>query len=178
VVGYTRPEIEAAFGPHLEALAAKEGLPNREELWRKIAAWYDGYSWGGAEPIFNPWSIGHLLKEQEFASYWPALGTPSWLVKLLVSEGLDDLTEQLGQYYNRATFDKVAIDTVGRSSWSNINLLFQTGFLSIADRKQGPDGLSLRLDFPNKEVKDSIARDLFATVFSGVGESRFDRYNA
>jgi hypothetical protein len=175
VVGYTRPEIEAAFGPHLAALAAKEGLPD-EELWSKIAAWYDGYNWGGDERIFNPWSIGNLLDDQQFRSYWPALGTPSWLVKQLLLAGLDDLAEQLGQYHNEAAFNKLEIDTVGRSSsWSNINLLFQTGFLSIADQKHGPDGPCFRLDFPNKEVKDAIARDLFGMVFSGVGESRFDK---
>jgi hypothetical protein len=49
VVGYTRPEIEA-FGPHLAALAAKEGLPDREELWRKITGWYGGYNWGEPSP--------------------------------------------------------------------------------------------------------------------------------
>lgn len=171
VVGYTRPEIEAAFGPHLAALAAREGLSDREELWNKIAAWYDGYSWGGAEPIFNPWSIGHLFWAQKFDSYWPALGTPAWLLKLLVATGLEDLPKQLGQYRNVADFSKIEIDALGRSSWDNISLLFQTGFLSIADWKEDPTtGSLVRLDFPNQEVRQEMARELFATAFPGAGD--------
>jgi hypothetical protein len=107
--------------------------------------------------------------EQEFGSFW-TLGTPTWMLKLLVSTGLEDLTKQLGQYHNVAQLNRLEIDSLGGSLWDNINLLFQTGFLSIADWKQDPSGPLLRLDFPNNEIKDSIAHDLCATAFSGAGD--------
>jgi hypothetical protein len=87
LLGYTKSEIQTAFAPHLEVLAQKKGY-TQDKLWEKITMWYNGYSWGGPERVYNPFSIGMLFTEMEFRQYWATQGTPSWLLRLLKPEDL------------------------------------------------------------------------------------------
>jgi hypothetical protein len=59
-----------------------------------------------------------------------------------------------------ANFNMLEINTL-EHLWSKLNLLFQMSLLSITDQKQSPNGLLLHLGFPNKEVMDLMACNLF-----------------
>ena len=90
LLGYTKSEIQATFAPHLEVLAKKEGVA-QDKLWQRITEWYNGYSWGGNERVYNPYSIGMLFEEMRFKSYWPSYSSSAWLPRLLKPEDLTGL---------------------------------------------------------------------------------------
>ena len=87
LLGYTKSEIEIAFKPHLDALARAEGI-DQDKLWEKITTWYNGYSWGSGERVYNPYSIGMLFTEMRFKLYWTSLSSSAWLPRLLKPEDL------------------------------------------------------------------------------------------
>jgi hypothetical protein len=47
VVGYTEKDIRNAFGEQIEQVKTKTGLIDKE-LWKKLAHYYNGYSWAGS----------------------------------------------------------------------------------------------------------------------------------
>ena len=89
------------FGPELAGL-------DREQ----VREWYNGYSWLGAEQVYNPYDVLLLFDRHKYAAHWFETGTPAFLVDLLLerrvaSVSLDRMvsTEEL-----LSTFD------VGRSA--------------------------------------------------------------
>jgi hypothetical protein len=56
VLGFAWEDIERTFGSHLLALGKARGL-TPSELQTLITKWYNGYSWGGGERMFNPYSV-------------------------------------------------------------------------------------------------------------------------
>lgn len=53
---------------------------------------YDGYhfSENGAD-VFNPYSLFHTFRRNDFDSYWFSTGTPTFLIELLKEKGIDML---------------------------------------------------------------------------------------
>ena len=54
ICGYTEQDLDTVFAPELEGL-------NREG----IRAWYNGYSWGGEEKVYNPYDL-LLFRKRKF----------------------------------------------------------------------------------------------------------------
>ena len=52
--------------------------------------WYDGFTFGGREDIYNPWSILNYLDKKEFSAYW-ANSSSNNLVAKLIREGSKEL---------------------------------------------------------------------------------------
>ncbi|MDE0125890.1 MAG: AAA family ATPase, partial [Bryobacterales bacterium] len=72
VCGYTEADLDAVFAPEFEGL-------DRE----RVREWYSGYSWGGAERVYNPFDVLLLLADREFGPWWFETGTPRFLVETL-----------------------------------------------------------------------------------------------
>ncbi|MCY4228889.1 MAG: AAA family ATPase [Gammaproteobacteria bacterium] len=73
ICGYTDHDLETVFAPELEGL-------DRE----MIRTWYNGYSWLGAEKLYNPHDILHLFNEHEYRAHWFRSGEPGCLYRLLM----------------------------------------------------------------------------------------------
>ncbi len=84
-------------------------------------------------------------------------GTPTFLVNLLKSRGEYEVG---AQHVDSSVFDTVELDRLKLSA-----ILYQTCYLTIT--AADASGL-LRLDYPNKEVRDSMLKHLLA-AFTGVG---------
>ncbi|MEM1124019.1 MAG: AAA family ATPase, partial [Bacteroidota bacterium] len=150
LVGYTQEELEQSFEHELAGLDG-ELAPTRAELLQLIKMWYNGYSWDGKTFVYNPFSILSFFGAGEFQNYWFTTGTPTFLVKLLTERNLYQVEEiEVGQ----STFESFNIDYIDAHS-----LLFQTGYLTIKSKE--PFGLYV-LDYPNREVKDSMLQHLVA----------------
>jgi len=170
LLGYTKSEIETAFAPHLDALTTKEGI-DQDQLWEMITTWYNGYSWGGSERVYNPYSIGMLFRKMRFKSYWPSQSSSAWLPRLLKPEDLKGLANSLNQAHREESFEKLELESLGHSAFDATSLLFQTGFLTIKEEKKEEDGSrSLRLDYPNYEVR----RHLTSEAFEAILHVKFD----
>jgi len=140
--GYTEADLDESFGEHLAGV-------DRVELRR----WYNGYSFLG-EPVYNPFDILLYLDNREFRNYWFESGTPTFLVELLKErrfylpevETLEAGEELLG------SFDVDCIEPE--------TLLFQTGYVTILERRRLGVLYKYYLGYPNLEVKMSMTRAL------------------
>ena len=141
--GYTEADLDTVFAPELPGL-------DRDQ----IRDWYNGYSWRGDEKVYNPFDILLLFDSREFKAHWFETGTPTFLVEMLLKrrvsslelgamEGSDDLL---------STFD---VDDIATEA-----LLFQTGYLTITDEEDLGGESVYRLDYPNREVRQSLNRSL------------------
>lgn len=142
ICGYTESELEGAFADRLEERSLEE-----------IRQWYDGYNWL-AERVYNPFSVLNFFRTGEFRNYWFETGTPEFLVKrMLAKQYLFPRLENLWATENLLgsfDLDRVEVET----------LLFQTGYLTIREKRRVGNMLSFRLDFPNLEVKMRFADTL------------------
>ncbi len=151
IAGYTQKELETFFEPAIKQLAQKFEK-SIDALKEDIRVWYNGYSWGTATRLYNPFSILNLFAAQRFANFWWETGTPTFLIKKLREEfqyNLNDLV--VGQ----VMFESFTINDL---NW--LALLFQTGYLTIRD--YDPATGLYTLDYPNREVKDTMQQHLLA----------------
>ena len=147
IVGYSEAEIKKYYAPYLKALADKFGQ-NEAGIMKKIAQWYDGYSWNGETFVFNPYSIISLFYEQEFKNFWFETGTPTFLIKKLKDDD-KKINQSINKLVKESAFNKYDIDNINISA-----IMFQTGYLTI--KKFNRDEGKYLLDYPNKEVEDSF----------------------
>ncbi|MBN8545160.1 MAG: AAA family ATPase [Ignavibacteria bacterium] len=155
--GYTQTELKSYFGDRISILADEFGISNTE-LLQKVKFWYNGYSWDGEEKLYNPFSILNFLKNGKFENYWFSTGTPSQLIKFIENSkpGLDLFRNVTANYY---TFDVDSLTNISAK-----NFLFQTGYLTIKEKKSIKGEEEFLLDFPNYEVQSSYFDYLFANA--------------
>ena len=149
ICGYTEDDLDTVFAPELDGL-------DREQ----VREWYNGYSWRGAENVYNPYDVLLLLRRREFEAHWFETGTPAFLVDTLFERRVSSvsLDRTVSTAELLSTFDvggRSAADHIGTEA-----LLFQTGYLTItAEEELG--GMALyRLGYPNREVRQSLNRVL------------------
>lgn len=153
MLGYTQEELESNFAAEIELAAQKLNL-SRAELLQQMRVWYNGYRFHpNADSVYNPVSSNLFFEQKEFQNFWFATGTPSFLVHLLKSEGLFDLHFPATSL---SGFESFELDQL-----KPIAILFQTGYLTMQGKDE--DGL-INLDYPNKEVRDSMLEVLCALV--------------
>ena len=148
--GITQAEMEAAFGPEIDALAAAKKL-TREACLGKLRKMYDGYRFCEEEEIpgvYNPFSLLKAFREERFGNYWFGSGTPSSLINAL-QNNIDQLRELPAQ-------DKIVVsDEALTSSYEDnhdpLTCLYQSGYLTI--KSYDAKRFEYTLDFPNDEVR-------------------------
>ena len=156
LVGYTQEDLEFSFSEYIDRLAEKK-LATRPEILAKIQKFYNGYRFSKQETtIYNPVSTGKLFETMEFANYWFETGTPTMLVNLMKSKQFD-IEEEKQQFIDSEAFSAYEIDRL-----EVLPLLFQTGYLTIAETQDFDGGTAYRLDYPNLEVKRSMSKVLLA----------------
>jgi hypothetical protein len=145
LTGYTQEELEANFGDYLEDTQTKMNV-SREALIDQIKLWYNGYSWDGKTSVYNPFGTLNFLRKQVFRNYWFSTGTPTFLLEQMKRHGQFSFnpTEVDSSFFEKYDLEDVDVTL----------LLFQTGYLTIK-KVDTWTGHTL-LDFPNKEVHDSL----------------------
>jgi len=149
ICGYTDEDVDTVFAPELAGL-------DREEIRR----WYNGYNWLGTS-VYNPFDLLLLFRNRMFRPWWFETGTPTFLVKLLTErrQFTPALETIMAPETLLSTFD---VDTIPTEA-----LMFQAGYLTIADTRYFPGRLELRLRYPNQEVKASLNNSLLAALCGG-----------
>ena len=154
ICGYTHPEVEKYLAAYLDGV-------DRE----KLQAWYNGYNYFG-EPVYNPFDILlFFAKNKEYRPYWWSTGNPSFLIDLLREQRryLPELENFIADDFILDTFDVDHIDLAA--------LLWQTGYLTFAEKFEKRDKLLYRLKVPNKEIQLSL-NELFIDYLTG---QRFEK---
>ena len=148
LVGYTQTELEHYFKEELQELIGVLA-PTYEELLQLLKDWYNGYSWDGKNFVYNPFSILSFFGAGSVRNFWFTTGTPTFLIKLLKKKQFINLT--------KIEVDESAFESYDIENLDTLPLLFQTGYVTI--KREEEFGV-FTLDYPNKEVKESMLRHL------------------
>ncbi len=143
ICGYSETDLDTVFAPELPGLDRK-----------KVREWYNGYCWRGEERMYNPFGVLLLFDTREFAAHWFETGSPRFLIERLFEkriatprlDGLVTSTELL------SSFD---VEHIGLEA-----LLFQAGYLTIAEEVPVGSRMRYRLGYPNLEVRQSLNEHL------------------
>ncbi len=165
ICGYTQNDLEREF---------KEYLIDCD--LDGIKKWYNGYSWLG-ESVYNPFDILLYLDSpsRDFKSYWFETGTPTFLINILQTRnyyipGIDNM--------------KVSEKMLGSFDIENIEpetLLFQSGYLTIVNKRKVGSRLEYVLGYPNTEVRYSLTDHLLSALSKATqaqGNIQSDLYDA
>lgn len=156
IVGFTKIEMEQYFPDYLQQLSQKMDM-DMPILMSNIAHWYNGYSWDGQHKIYNPFAILNLFRDLAFENYWFETGTPSFLIDLIkkrytLQEQNKSLLEEFeGLIASKSTFDSYDLEDINLTA-----LLFQSGYLTVEEKRQAGLLTSYKLNYPNYEVKLSF----------------------
>ncbi len=175
MLGFTEAEIRGYFADRIPLAAEANGLPE-EELMRKLLRWYDGYRFSKAPThVCNPVSISKFFNQgYDFSNYWDDTGTPEFLVRLS-KEREYDYEAALDAWYAESIFSAYELDCLDITG-----LLWQTGYLTIKEVRQGRRGFQYRLGFPDLEVEDTFSMRLlesYGKMERGAGDNLVDSFS-
>ncbi len=161
ICGYTEHDLDAVFAPELEGL-------DRED----IRDWYNGYSWLGAERVYNPFGILRLFRLRRFAPHWFETGSPRFLVDKLKERGVGplQLDDVVASDALLSAFDvdhmsrKNTARTANPSTWSGSNSAHENAILWRSRRP------SDRL--PDADAAVSVRPRQFHSAPIGTAKSR------
>ena len=147
ICGYTERDLDVVFAPELPGL-------DRDE----IRHWYNGYGWRGKEKVYNPFDILLLFRQREFKAHWFETGTPRFLIDTLLRRHVasPELDGMMGTDALLSAFD---VDEMATEA-----LLFQTGYLTIAGEEDFDGETLYRLEYPNREVRQSLNGSLLRAM--------------
>ncbi|MBR0172689.1 MAG: AAA family ATPase [Lachnospiraceae bacterium] len=163
--GFTEEEVFAAMD--------EMGLTNKEE----VKDWYDGFTFGTTEDIYNPWSITNFLDKNIIQPYW-ANSSSNALVGDLIRRGsvrmkntFADLLE--GGTYRCQLDEQIVFSQLYRSEEAVWSLLVAGGYLKVKDRTYADDNKATLL-LTNKESR--VAFEQLIRAWFGNGNSNYDEF--
>ena len=186
MMGYTQAELEENFSDRLD-VAAGSGVRDeygtmldREGIVAGLKRWYDGFCFvPGAESVYNPVSVGNFfLQGCEFNSYWFATGTPRFLIELMQRNHLT-LVDVAAPVLTRNSMDSFDIADLAGTKVETpriLELLCQTGYLTIDKEMRRGLRRAYRMRFPNLEVASAFEENLLA-AYAGSDDSWVDDFS-
>ena len=143
ICGYTETDLDTVFAPELPGL-------DRDQ----IRTWYNGYNWLGTDKVYNPFGILMLFRSRAFKAHWFETATPRFLIDTLLRRGFSapDLDTVCASEALLSSFD---VDRIAPEA-----LLFQTGYLTIAEAEDLEGSPRYRLRYPNREVRQGLNESL------------------
>ena len=144
--GYTDADVDTVFAPELPGLDRQ-----------LIRDWYNGYNWLG-EPVYNPFGLLLLFRTRQFKAHWFETATPTFLIKLLKQRQVftPDLSRIVASESLLSTFE---VDSIPVEA-----LMFQAGYLTIADSWSMPGRVEFTLKYPNLEVQSALNDSLLQSL--------------
>ena len=172
VVTATSEKYESCFGfTEGEVWCALEecGLgENRQE----VKEWYDGFTFGNRQDIYNPWSILNYLDKGRLSTYWVNTSS-NGLVDKLIREGNTEIKISMesllkGESICKELDEQIIFDQLENDENAVWSLLLASGYLKVEnyemDKDTGEDLYDLVLT--NKEVQ-IMFRKMIKKWFSG-----------
>ena len=154
--GFTEEEVFAAMDEF--------GLTGRED----VRAWYDGFTFGKATHVYNPWSVTSYLDVREFRAYW-ANTSGNGLVGSLVREGDSELKSDFetllsGGSVRKLIDEQVVFQDLDEDDDAVWSLLLASGYVRADDVRIDDGMLDCRFSLTNHEVRlafDKLVRRWF-----------------
>jgi hypothetical protein len=168
ICGISEAELSHNFQPEIQALADANNM-TYDEAFAKLKKLYDGYHFAKVSAdIYNPFSLLNTFDNLDFAYYWFATGTPTFLAKHLANTGFD-----IPILENNISIDANSIMDYRAENEDYVPLLYQTGYLTIKEYDSELNAYTL--GFPNEEVKYGFLNQLLPqfTPSFGTSSSKF-----
>lgn len=174
VVTATSEKYESSFGFTEEEVweALKEhGLYDRRQ---KVKDWYDGFTFGRRQDIYNPWSIINFLDKKKLSTYW-ANTSSNGLVDQLLREGDAEIKISMehllkGEHLFKEIDEQIVFDQLDADENAVWSLFLAGGYLKAEGCTLNEDtGMELyELSLTNKEVQ-IMFRKMIRKWFSRSG---------
>jgi hypothetical protein len=153
ICGISESELIRDFDSELNVLAEKKNI-SKAEAFTEMKKRYDGYHFAReSEDMYNPFSVLNTFHKRDFAYYWFATGTPTFLVGML-KDGNFDIPDLDGNI----RISSADITDFRMESNNPVPLLYQSGYLTV----KGYDPMfdEYILGYPNEEVKYGFVSEL------------------
>ncbi len=165
--GFTEGEVFQALGEF--------GLSGQKE---EVKRWYDGFKFGKAAGIYNPWSVINYLDTGKFGLYW-ANTSSNQLVGTLVQQGSRELKKAFerllsGEPVFVALDEQIVYQQLDFDGTAALSLMLASGYLKVAGHEEvGEDGWPrYGLELTNLEV-----RRMFRSLVKGWFQESASDYN-
>lgn len=179
VVTTTSEEYATCFGfTEEEVFAALEEFQLADQK-DAVKQWYDGFTFGSQQDIYNPWSITNYLKEKKFLAYWASTSS-NGLVNRLIQISQPDVKESMEELLNEReivlNFDEQIVfdqlETKENAIWS---LMVASGYLKID--KIEYRGI-LYVPWYHLKITNLETLGMFSEMFAGWFQNTRSNYNA
>lgn len=158
--GFTEEEVFAALEEY--------GLGDQKQ---KIKDWYDGFSFGSMEDIYNPWSIINFLDDRKVGAYW-ANTSANRLVDKLIREGKPKVKQDFEELLEGGTLhmeidEQIIYNQLSTKKNAIWSLLLASGYLKAVSTmfEERTGCMYYDLTLTNKEVHimfEKMVQDWFA----------------
>ena len=135
ICGITQDELDENFKEELRIHSLED-----------IRNWYNGYTWDRKTYVYNPFSLMGFFDSGEFKNFWFESGSPTFLINLMLKNGLYDVED--------VEIDGIIINEFNIINLNPFSVLFQAGYLTIKDYDALGD--VYHLVSPNREVRQSL----------------------
>ena len=156
ICGIPVDDLDVYFWDRIKSLAALDRFKARGDVRSLILSWYDGYSWDGVTKLLNPFGLLSFFSVKELKSFWYSSGSPKFLIDLIKIR-----PETLPNLQN-LTISEAGLDAIDIRNLEMGSLLFQTGYLTVADIVYPDESPEYVLEIPNKEVRKAFFTHLTA----------------
>lgn len=150
ICGYTKEELKDSLSSHLNAYSTTQGV-SVDSLIGTLKEQYNGYRFTDSdEKVFNPLSVLRSLQYKELKNYWFETATPTFLVHRIREEKREP------QEFDSIGGIPLTMESTTTRSVSTIDLMYQTGYLTIQKVEHKRNRAFYTLSWPNREVKDAF----------------------
>lgn len=179
VVTTTSEEYATCFGfTQEEVFVALEEFQLADQK-DAVKQWYDGFTFGSQQDIYNPWSITNYLKEKKFLAYWASTSS-NGLVNRLIQTSKPDVKEFMEELLNEREivldFDEQIVfdqlETKENAIWS---LMVASGYLKVD--KIEYRGI-LHVPWYHLKITNLETLGMFSEMFTGWFQNTRSNYNA
>lgn len=158
--GFTEKEVFAALEEY--------GMSGSK---KQVKDWYDGFSFGERDDIYNPWSVIHFLDKREAGAYW-ANSSANSLVEKLLREGNANIKKNFESLLHGGTLrmeidEQIVYNQLPAKKNAVWSLLLASGYLKVVGstfvERTGRTDYELALT--NKEVRimfENMIQDWFS----------------
>lgn len=179
VVTTTSEEYATCFGfTQEEVFVALEEFQLADQK-DAVKQWYDGFTFGSQQDIYNPWSITNYLKEKKLLAYWASTSSND-LINRLIQTSKPDVKEFMEELLNEReivlNFDEQIVfdqlETKENAIWS---LMVASGYLKID--KIEYRGI-LHVPWYHLKITNLETLGMFSEMFVGWFQNTRSNYNA
>ena len=159
VVTTTSEQYETDFGFTEEEVFLALDKYELSEKKQSVKEWYDGFTFGNKNDIYNPWSILNFIKARKFGSYW-ADSSSNGLVNKLVKTGSPNLKKTIeilieGGVIEKRIDEQIVYNQLEKRENAVWSLLLASGYLRVVKIRYEGDFRKryYTLKLTNKEVE-------------------------